>query len=441
MEITGKPIVKSVSTMDAWGNLFTGSGIQERDPGAHNIVTQEDLLDEVTISDLYDNDGLCARIVNLIVEDSLRKWFTIDGDDKRNVQNVFDEINFKRELTRLLEWSRAYGGSVMFLGLNDGEKLPVYPVNYRNLKSLNFVRVFDRYRVTKTILNNDITSVNYLKPETYQIAPVNGSPFTCHASRLIIKDGIDCNDNKRTANMGWGLSTFQGIFDKMAKMGISFNSVSQILSTFVQDYIQIDGLHSLVASGQEDIVKRRLALLDLSKSMINTILLDSKETFGRSISSISGVSDAIDRLMIYVSACTGIPVTRLWGRSPAGLNATGESDIKNWYDTCDSYRTDEISPVLEQIISIIFQCREQNPGGKEPEAWYIEYPPLQQLSEKEIAELYKITADADDIYIRNGVLTPKEVKDFRFTGEDYNAGEIHGLEVDDARDTPPDPVE
>jgi len=415
-------------TLDGFENMLNSLGKMGIDPSASYTFEGEDLLDENTINSMYNDDGVCTRIVRCIVEDSLRKWFIISGDDDRVIQNFFETIRFKVFLQDFLEWARAFGGAVMFLGLDDGEKDPISPVNFAKLKNIKFIRVFDRNRIQSISVSQDIQSERYLLPDTYTIAPVNGSPFPCHYSRLIIQDGQRCSDMTRINNNGWGLSVYQGVMSKMSLLGGSFNSVASILNTFVNDVIHIDGLHAMVVAGKEGAIIKRISMIDMSRSAIGTTLLDKTETFERHIASISGMSDILDRFMLYICACTGIPATKLWGRSPAGLNATGESDISNWYDDVDSYRTDTVAPVIERMCEIIFSCSELT--NSEPKEWKVVFPPLRQLSSSELSTLYKTNSEADDINIKNGSLSSVAVAQHRFSGVDYNMENPSNIETD-----------
>ena len=77
-------------------------------------------------------------------------------------------------------------------------------------------------------------------------------------------------------------------------------------------------------------VEQRANILNLSKSSLNTMIIDSEESYEKITTNISGISDIVDRFMLALSAVSGIPITLLFGRSPSGLNATGEADIRNF---------------------------------------------------------------------------------------------------------------
>jgi hypothetical protein len=96
------------------------------------------------------------------------------------------------------------------------------------------------------------------------------------------------------------------------------------------------------------------------------------------------------------------------------MNSTGESDMRNYYDSVRSVQTSEAYPMILRIVRIISEWK------KIPEP-YIKFLPLETMNEKQQAELDKMTADKDKVeadtyktYIDMGVLEPYEVRHLKF---------------------------
>jgi hypothetical protein len=160
--------------------------------------------------------------------------------------------------------------------------------------------------------------------------------------------------------------------------------------------------------------------MDLSRHVLHIKLLDADaEQYKKEASSVAGLPDLMDRFGIALAGVTGIPATKLLGQAPAGMNATGESDIRNWYDDLSADQEAILSPVYERLCYLVFKSKDGGFKGKEPEGWTIKWNPLYELTAKEQAELYKATADADAAYISAGVLDPGTVHDQRFMGEGF----------------------
>src|SRR4029077_19739346 len=88
-----------------------------------------------------------------------------------------------------------------------------------------------------------------------------------------------------------------------------------------------------------------------------------------------------------------MPVTLLYGRSPAGMNATGESDIRGWYDSVSDAQHDTLKPRLTRLITLLFLAKDGPTQGRVPDRWCLEFNPLWQPTDKELADTKKIKAD------------------------------------------------
>lgn len=178
-------------------------------------------------------------------------------------------------------------------------------------------------------------------------------------------------------------------------------------------------------------IKRRVELMDLVKSTFRSMYLDNEEEFVRDNISFAGVPEILHILFMLISADTGYPMTRLFGMSPAGMNATGESDMNNYYDMVRSLQVSELQPVLLRLVRIISLWK----GIEEP---YIKFRPLETMNEKEEADLEKQKADREKVeadtykaYIDAGVLEPYEVRFLKY------GNTLDGIPVPKDLDMPP----
>ena len=166
-------------------------------------------------------------------------------------------------------------------------------------------------------------------------------------------------------------------------------------------------------------------------------MLDSKESYEKKASSVGGLDALIDRFTVALSAVSGIPHTLLMGQSPAGLNSTGESDIRFWYDKIAALQQEKMLKQMTYLVKIIMLSKQGPTNGKELDDWSIQFNPLWLPTEKEQAELRKIQSETDANYINTGVLIPAEVAVSRFGGDQYSTETI--LEPGDRKDLITDP--
>jgi len=63
----------------------------------------------------------------------------------------------------------------------------------------------------------------------------------------------------------------------------------------------------------------------MARHLMNTIAIDGADEYDQKNLTVSGVKDIMNELQIALSAAADIPATVLFGRSPAGENATGHA--------------------------------------------------------------------------------------------------------------------
>jgi hypothetical protein len=239
--------------------------------------------------------------------------------------------------------------------------------------------------------------------------------------------GAPRGDNFATSTIDrdWDDSVLQSVWADVQRYGVFWQTVAALLQQNSIGVLSISGLVQLLSSKSQDFAEARVDLLNQTLSNNKLMLLDSSknEDYKRVVGSMADVPQLMDRLEVATAAAVGRPVAVLFGRAPAGLNATGESDMRLWYDGVECYRTRVIEPRLEKVLSI---C-ERKPID-------VEFEPLWSPTEKEQAEVRVINAQADDKYWVNGVWSPEELR------KALNAGKRpEQMGFVDAAPEPPEP--
>jgi phage-related protein (TIGR01555 family) len=212
----------------------------------------------------------------------------------------------------------------------------------------------------------------------------------------------------------WGISKVQPVLDYLRDFTSAMGSVSSILLEFIIGKYKFSDLDEMLAKGGEDRLKTRVEAIDMTKSTIHSVILGTDEEYSRDSATVTGIADLLDRFMMNLSAVTQYPVTKLFGRSPAGMNATGENDLKNYYDAVRSEQA-ATTKYIQNLVNIIANLT--NIDGEFPWKWN----PLFQLSEKDQAEVKRVEAeeyrtytDGDERMLNQGVLMPEDVFKMRY---------------------------
>lgn len=373
--------------MDGWGNVLTGLGQMGRDRKEYTTFAQDFRLPETLCRNLYTYSGLAQRIVTLPVHDGLRKGFTIEGDKDNLIQNEFKRImgggpesNAMMELYRSWRWSRVYGGSLMVVYANDGRFLDE-PLDENNIRDIEKVEAFQRWQCSRLSYYLDRTKPNYGNTEMFLITPRKpfSISFKIHESRCLVFDGVDVAQEIRVANQMWGDSVYQAIYERLRGMGESFKNIEHIIGEFILFITKIKGLAQKLAMGGEKELVERIMMNSMLRHVMGTYAIDSEgEDATRQSATTTGLGELMEKIMMAISAETGIPVRKLFGSpiSGAGLSNNGDAETRDYYDNVVAERDTKVSAPLQRLIKLIMLQKQGAFHGTEIPNWKIVWPPL-----------------------------------------------------------------
>lgn len=389
---------------DDYRNTVTLMG-GNRDPSSYYRIKSTAPMTEQELNQLYLSDGLSRRIIDLPAEDMTRAGFTIENSDKsREIMSKLESLSIAKKAADAFRWKFLFGGAAIIALVNDGGTLED-ALDEKRAYDIEGLRVIDRFRVSweDIDLNKDPDSIHFGDVEYYKIQPRNGSFYYVHRSRIHIIDGLPLPDYLRHLNNGWGASSLQHCQDECKRLSTSWQWASKLLERAQQAVHKIPdlGKYTRTSEGKQAIADRADAV-DMARNILNTVVVDSLEDYELLSTSFSGVVDIIDRMAESVCAVTGRPMTLLLGRSPAGMNATGKSDLEIWNGNIMRMNEQDYKPLLEWLIRII--------SGKETD-WSIKFNSLFVPSDKEIAETKKYIADERKAYADIGWISAMEGRD------------------------------
>ena len=453
---------RELTTVDGWENLVTGMGVRGKDKSrATSYRSRGRSLRWGEIDALYREDGMASKVVDDIVEDAFRcGWkvtFQTDEDEKANAEKVNEfnanlekwhrRVGFKDRAEEHMKQSRWAGGSLLILGAKDGGE-PMDPLEPDKVKSIDWVRPVDRFQLSESgVLEANPASHNFGMPIFYWVTSIVSSSgavnFTdtnalgqvtlstqnesggdiaslndvrIHNSRAWRSDGVTLSDRARIQNGGWGDSVLERAYTPLMHWTSAMLNTGTIIQDFSQGVYKIKGLKELLAAGKESLVLKRFNMMDRVRSVVNAIIADADgEEFERKTTNVAGLSDLIDRNGHWLSAVSGMPLTKLFGLSPGGFG-TGESEGENWDDKVKAWQEKKLKPLLEYVYGLLFNTPE---FAGVPDGWAIEFEALQLESPEKTAERKNKNAQTDAAYVASGVLSPKEVAVSRFGGAKY----------------------
>lgn len=364
---------------------------------------------------LYELSWEARKIIRIPVEDALRKpWEALDIPEQmaKGIMTRIEQLNFMSVLKRSLMLERLLGGCLTFLGLdsaNDDVSKVYHPHEGAKLRFANAIPIS---RISRISWDTNPMSEGYMRPDMFL---VNGNEL--HTSRALVWDGEPLFDpydfaltNFRSNLAGFGPSKLAPIWDDIIKAVGTRQAAYQLIQTNNAILVAINDLQDIssTAPGQANLAK----LKDMANqlSLYKAAMIDGdKTTVTQSAASFGSVPELIITFIQILSAASDIPATRFLGQAPGGLNATGESDLENYYNVIDAYQQQRIAPALHRVYDILGWNMYGQLWKKERGKLNFKFPPLWNASELEEAQTHAAEIDNVMKLHEAGLVTSEKV--------------------------------
>ncbi|SFH29335.1 hypothetical protein SAMN05216459_12412 [Ensifer sp. OV372] len=379
---------------DSLTNMVANLGTS-RDKAAATFYSMPMLSDEELLN-AYRGAWLPRKIVDIPAFDSVRAWRdwqakkpqieAIEAEEKRlNVAGKVLEARIK---------ARLWGGAALVIGT--GEQDLTTPLNVERIGKggLKYLTVMSRRQLTAGEVERDPASEWYGKPKLYQLKSADGMQVDIHPSRMVIFNGSAQPDDElvtTTTYAGWGDSVLLAVVDAIKQAdGTAANIASLVFEAKVNVIRIPDFMNNLADERYRATIMQRYSLAATAKGINGDLLLDKEEEYQQKTASFATLPEVLMSFLQIVSGAADIPATRLLGQSPAGMNATGESDLRNYYDRLQAMQEVEMRPAMWRLDECIIRSAL---GSRDPDIYY-EWAPLWGMSEKEKADVFKTKSDA-----------------------------------------------
>lgn len=388
--------------LDAFSNVLArlGAGTPNLLEGTEYSL-QRMSRDFNTLNALYRESWIVRRIIDVIPADMLKNWITItsglDPDVEKRLSLTLRHTQLIDKLKRGMQWGRLYGGALgVMLVKHQGYDLS-QPLQLDWIMPGDFagLLIFDRWNGVNpsSELIEDISDPDYGYPKYYTVTdPAGGGSVKIHHSRVIRFTGNTLPFWEEIAEMQWGASVVESIFDELRKRdNVSWN-IAQL--TFMANIrvLKMQDLGQLLAATDNESQAELLRTLEAQNMLLNNMgmqVMDAADGLETHQYTFGGLADCYQQFIMDISGAAEIPVTRLFGRSPSGLNATGESDLQNYYDMIAEKQESYLRPILNKVLPpfIISTL------GSLPDDFDFEFDPVAEPSDKERADLAKCGTD------------------------------------------------
>jgi len=395
----GEPML----VQDGLANVLSGLGT-ERDKAASTYYA-EPTLDQQQLVNAYRGSWMARKIVDIPALDSCRNWRAwqakqgqialIEAEEKR--------LNLRGKVLDARKKARLFGGSAIYIDLGDDASKPL-DVEKVKKGGIRFLSIFTPRQLVPGEIDTDPMSEFYGSPKLWNIIGGTTGQVSIHPSRLTVFAGNELPDRDVSSTaFGWGDSVLVSVIEAVKQAESASANINSLIYEANVDVVSIEGLAEILKmSGGEDKVRDLLKMNLDAKSNLRALVLDAKNTYNRKAVSFSTLPDLMDRFDQHAAGASDIPMTRFMGMSPGGMNATGTSDMKNYHDRIRASQELEMTPQMFRLDEAVIRSAT---GARDPSIYYV-WAPLEQMSEKERADIFKTTADAARALVGGGGTSP-----------------------------------
>ena len=394
---------------------------------------------------MYRGSWIARAAVDVVAEDMTREGVEVRSDDRPDALQKLDKesrrLQLWDKLSEVIKWSRLYGGSIGIL-LIDGQQFST-PLRLETIGEGQFrgILPLDRWMIQPSY-NDLITELgpDLGKPKYYEViadtAPLARTKI--HYSRVIRMDGAELPYWQKVSENLWGISVVEPLWDRLIAFDSTTTGAAQLVYKAHLRTYKVPNLREIVAMGGKayEGLLAQINVMRVMQTNEGITLMDAEDEFETHQYTFSGLDAVLLQFGQQISGATGIPLVRLFGQSPAGLNSTGESDLRNYYDGVKKQQESRLRSPVELIYQLLYVSVF---GKLPPESFSILFKPLWQMSDEQRAAVTSTrtaaVATAYESQIIDRATAMKELKQISEV-----TGAFSNIDDDDIKEAENDPA-
>ena len=352
------------------------------------------------------------RVRDLPVDDMFIRWRKWDCDPDR--AEVMDECERKHrvqaKLSAVMRAARQHGTGMIVM--HTGEAPMDQPLDMRRLREgdLSNLLVVDRWELSTSDWVSDTRDPNYGRGEWYDVYPFRGDAFRCHHSRMLRFDGLTAPTDSgfRWYDQEWGVPDLVPVVLALVQDQAFVSAVAHLAQEASIGKLKVPNLGKAMAGGMHPddpnvpSVEHIAARINQGKSIYRLMMMDASQEFEREHVTFLGLAQIFDQFPKRVANAADIPLTRWQGMSPAGLSATGESDMRNYVIHMEALRQKQLAGPLAVLDEVLAR------DAGLAEAPEFEWLSLLELSDMDRAELALKRVESVEKVLASGLVDEDE---------------------------------
>uniref|UniRef100_C6BBT3 Phage-associated protein, HI1409 family n=1 Tax=Ralstonia pickettii (strain 12D) TaxID=428406 RepID=C6BBT3_RALP1 len=403
----------------------------------------------VQMEAMYRSSWVVGQAVDVVADDMTRAGVDIDAEldpgDRDKLTSGFERMALWDRINDTIKWARLYGGALAVM-LIDGQD-PKTPLRPDSIGPDQFKGLFvlDRWLVQPT-LNDLVTEMgpDMGMPRYYDVvADSMALPRQrIHYSRVLRIDGVELPYWQKISENLWGQSVIERLIDRLVAFDSTTVGAAQLVYKAHLRTLKVEKLREIIAMGGPalEALGKNVDMIRRFQSNEGMTLIDAADDMQVDSYQFSGLDNVLMQFGQQLSGALQIPLVRLFGQSPAGLNSTGESDLRTYYDNIKQQQERRLRAPMTRLFEVLLRSEL---GAKPPEGFAFSFTSLWQLSDTEKANNAKTTTDAVVTALDAGLIdTSTAMKELRHSS--HSTGVFTSItddQIEEAENEPPPAAE
>lgn len=392
---------------DGIANLVTGLGTMQ-DKAQHSFYAFDPFM-FADLDNAFRTSTWLRKIIEIPVDDALSKGREWKADEAlaEKLEEECDRLGYVQKVREAMKLGRKDGGALLFMGGLPGNPETPLDIEKVTAGSLKYITVLSRFDVTPGERDTNRLSPTFNEPMWYEVTG-NAGQAKIHPSRVIRFGGNKVLSQYMGSWSSWDDPVYLTIRDAMLNSDATGKGIAHLVQEAKVDVISIPGLTSRMATAEyEGQLMRRITVSNMLKSLTNMLVIDAStgdgepgETYETKQINFANLPEVQQTQLAILAGACDIPATRLLGKSPDGMNASGDGDLRNYYDKIMTHQKLDLTPLLRPLDEVLIRSAL---GSRPADLWYI-WNPLYTLTETEAADVEKKFAETVKIYVDTGII-------------------------------------
>ncbi|WP_342441249.1 phage portal protein [Lysinibacillus sp. FSL K6-0075] len=370
--------------------------------------------DEIT--NLYGDSRIVQNIIDIPAEDMTRNWFTLKMEDEklaRNIMSKLADLKAKKAFKEMFTYDRLRGDGFISLGVTQASTFDLSDeLQMDKLYKVDYLHAFSSMKVNEFLINEDVFDIKYGQLEQLRInrASSHGlqtqtTESSVHVSRLLH------SQTRRFEGEAQGRSLLEPLYDILTVFDTSVWSVGQILHDFTFKVYKSKDIENLSTQDKQQLSM----IMDYMFRTEALAMIADGEELKKEATSVGGINYLLDFVWDLLAGAARMPKTVIKGQE-SGTITGAQYDVMNYYSRIVADQENDMKPHLEKLIRMLLMAEKELGGRIDPESleWEIQFNPLWNVDAKTDAEIRKLVAETDQIYLLNNIITADEIREARF---------------------------